>query len=389
MFLKKIFNVVKLLLIFTIAIQILSNCTSLAKKETTLEKKDVITALRKAFSPNNDGVLDKQTFKFNIGSSITNPVVSWTLDIKDLNDMVVYTKQSKSILPKEVIWDGKNNYSYIASDGEYIAYLQVNFKKESSFTGKTESFYLDTIAPNISIQYDKEFFTPDNDGVDDIMYMNFTSVQDLSGIKNWKISIYNPDDNKEFSSIRGEGKPDGVYYWNGKSNDDGQIVVVESATDYPIEIYTEDNAGNNSTTKELIPITIGILVNNIDKGRFNIRISNIKFKSDSSVMTDDNKNIKILNMLAVALNKYPNYKIVIEGYANKWRTGLSEKKGYDLSIERAQLIVNELVKRDVNSDNLLVKGMGFKDPIVPLKIVMTIQEKESMKINRRVEFYKQ
>jgi len=387
MFLKKVFNAVKIILIFTLDFQILSNCTSLSKKETTLEKKDVITALRKAFSPNSDGILDKQTFKFNIESSASNPIESWTLDIKDLKDMVVFTKQSNSIPPKEVIWDGKNNNSYIASDGEYIAYLQVNFKKGSSFTGNTESFYLDTIAPNISVKTDKEFFTPDNDGLDDIMYLNFTSAQDLSGIKNWKIAIYNPDDNKEFSSVSGEGKPDGVYYWNGKSNDDGQIIV-ESATDYPMRIFAEDNAGNNSA-EVLLPITIGILVNNIDKGRFHIRISNIKFKPNTTVMTDDSKNIKILNMLADALNKYPDYKIVVEGYANKWRTGLSEKKGYDLSIERARLIVIELVKRNVNSDNLLVKGMGFKDPIVPLKIVMTIQEKENMKINRRVEFYKQ
>jgi len=110
---------------------------------------------------------------------------------------------------------------------------------------------------------------------------------------------------------------------------------------------------------------------------------------NTTVMTTDNKNGTILNMLADALNKYPNYKIVVEGYSSEWKTGLSENTGYELSVDRAKLIVNELIKRGVKKENMIVKGKGFEDPIVPLKIIMTLEEKEKMKINRRVEFYKQ
>jgi hypothetical protein len=38
---------------------------------------------------------------------------------------------------------------------------------------------------------------------------------------------------------------------------------------------------------------------------------------------------------------------------------------------------------------MIIKGKGFEDPIVPLKIEMTFEKKDKMKINRRVEFYKQ
>jgi len=386
MFLKKTMSGIKIFFILMLAAHFLSNCKSVAENSENTEVKGIITASKKAFSPNKDGILDQQVFKLKVESLLSNPVTSWILDIKDLNNITVFNQQGKYIMPIEIIWNGKNNNNMIISDGEYRAYLLVNYKNGTSSIGKTESFFIDIIPPNIQVKADKDYFTPDNDGNDDIMYYNFSSAQDLSGIKKWKMAIYNPDDNKEFSSVSGEGTPAGSYYWNGKS-ENGQIIL-ESTTEYPMILFAEDNAGNKSVN-DLLPVTTGILVELIENGRYKIKINNISFMPDTTVMNIDKKNTKILDILADSFQKFPDYKIIVEGYSSRWTKGLNEQTGYDLSVGRAEIIVDELIKRGVKPASLLVKGKGFEDPIVALQINMTIEDKETMKINRRVEFYKQ
>jgi len=288
--------------------------------------------------------------------------------------------------PLQIVWNGRDNSDMKIADGIFVASFDIYYTDGSKVSGKSDLFFLDTTAPYIQVSTDKAFFTPDDDGIDDNMYIGFTSAEDLSGIKSWKMAVYNAEDDHEFSSITGREKPSGLYSWNGKS-DDG-LTVVESATNYPLRVFAEDFAGNKSINL-MMPISVGVLVNSLDHGRYKISINSIRFNADTSVMNDNVRNKDILDILANALNKYPEYKIVVEGYANRWKKNLDEGIAYDLSIARSKVIVAELVKRGVNAENLLVSGKGFKDPIVPLKIFMSIEEKSEMKINRRVEFYMQ
>ena len=143
----------------------------------------------------------------------------------------------------------------------------------------------------------------------------------------------------------------------------------------------------NVLEKGLNPIQIGILVNKLEDGRYKIRISNIKFKPNKAEMTEDKKNNEILDMLITALKKFQSNKIIIEGYANRYRKGLNETNAKKLSLDRAKTIADELVKRGIDSERINYLGKGFNNPIIPLKDKMTPEERKDMAVNRRVEFY--
>ena len=155
---------------------------------------------------------------------------------------------------------------------------------------------------------------------------------------------------------------------------------------YPVQIISEDLVGNK-ILKEVSPVLVDILVEKLGDGRYKIRVSSIRFKPNLPVMTDYERNMDILDLLANALKKFPEHKILIEGYANYWRKGLSEKRGYNLSYNRALLVSDELNKRGIEKDRMTVKGRGYENPIIPLRPNMTYEEKLEMGVNRRVEFY--
>ena len=386
---KKISYFLKFFLITFLLVQILISCATFKENEPvqveTKEAPDTvsITVEDKAFSPNNDGVLDKITFKIVNKSSASIPVVSWNLMVNDSQNNTILKKQSKNELPKEYVWDGKDNNLKIARDGAYSAALEVTFINGASRTVKTDSFILDTTPPDIEMKRDKKYFSPDDDGIDDDLTFSFPSAYDLTGVKNWELVITSPYSDTVFASIGGEGKPDDAVVWDGKSKD-GKLV--ESVEEYPVKIVSEDLVGNKGE-KEFDPILVDILVIKIGDGRYKIRISNIKFKPDKAIMTEDMKNIEILEKLTAALEKFKDYNILIEGYANRWRTGLSEKDAYELSKERAEVVAEKLFARGIKKERMTTKGKGFDNPIIPLKAGMTKEQKQEMAVNRRVEFY--
>jgi outer membrane protein OmpA-like peptidoglycan-associated protein len=104
-------------------------------------------------------------------------------------------------------------------------------------------------------------------------------------------------------------------------------------------------------------------------------------------MTNDKKNIEVLNLLSKALKKYPHHNIKMEGFANRYANNLNEKIAKDLSENRAKTVSRELSKRGINKQRMTIVGRGFDDPIIPLKKNMTKEETAEMARNRRVEFY--
>ena len=386
---KKIIYFLKFFLITFLLAQIIFSCASFKEnKPIEVESKEApdtvsITVEEKAFSPNGDGVLDEITFKIVDKSSTSVPVVSWILMINDSQNSTVLKKQSKAVLPKEYVWDGKDSNFRLAADGEYTAALEVTFINGASRTVKSDSFILDVTPPDIEVKRDKEYFSPDDDGIDDELTFSFTKAEDLTGIKKWEIVIVSPYSTTVFNSIEGKGSPDDDIIWDGRSKD-GKLV--ESVEEYPVQLISEDLVGNKGII-DLDPILIDILVIKLKDGRYKIRISNIKFKPDKAIMTEDEKNIEILDKLTDALKRFPDHKVLIEGYANRWRTGLSDKHAYELSEERAEVVLDKLNKRGIEKARMTTKGKGFEDPIIPLKANMTKEEKQEMAVNRRVEFY--
>ncbi len=384
-------NVYKVSCAIFMLLLLLLGCQTFAKKtEETPEVKVIpsfevsLTIGNKVINPTSkDTKLNSQIFKINTKGNVSTNI-NWKFDIKDEKDSIIYTAEKAGALPNELFWDGKNNNKDIVNDGKYYAEIVVTYEQTTVVTkNKSETFLLDKTPPDISIERSPKYFSPDDDGINDLLTITFTAANDISGIKNWDLIIMNPIKTKEFFSFNGEGKPTKAINWDGKSKEG---VLVASVEEYPVIIKAEDMVGN-VLEKEVDPILIDILVIKLSDGRYKIRISNIKFKADSAEMTDSPKNAEVLDLLAKALKKYEKNKILIEGYANRYKERLDEQVALKLSEDRARTIVDKLVEEGISSERMTIKGRGFDNPIIPLRKKMTKEEIMEMEINRRVEFY--
>jgi len=90
----------------------------------------------------------------------------------------------------------------------------------------------------------------------------------------------------------------------------------------------------------------------------------------------------------LVLNKFPEYKITLEGFAvsefwNDPKTAAKEQETQllPLSRDRAEEVKNGLVLLEVSAPRFTIKGLGSDQPIVPNS------DLENRWKNRRVEFY--
>lgn len=342
-----------------------------------------ITTSDDKISPNEDGKFD--TVDLNLDVDIKDGVEAYQVDILDFNENVVRTFKGEGEIPEVITWDGMRAFGQELADGEYSALFTVIYDNGNKPQVKSSKIILDKTPPEMSIQASPEYFSPDNDQIDDELTIEL-AIEDLIGVSYWRVDIMEPDNKDQvFKSFSGEGEPGSYINWNGLS-DEG--VPVESAEDYPVKVYSRDLAGNSSE-KMVAPIKVDVLVIVQKDGRLKVRLSNIEFKPNSAEMTDSPKNKRVLDLLGKALRKYRQYTITIEGHANRYTWGLDEQLARDLSKKRAQTIAMELVKRRIPMSRMVIIGKGFDDPIIPLRKGMSKEELEARKVNRRVEFYLQ
>lgn len=351
-------------------------------KDIPIELKNIYTVAYVTldddkFSPNKDSKFD--LIKFRPFVNVKEDLEVYKIEVLDKDKKVVKTFSGTKTIPEIIEWDGITDKNSVAKDGFYTLKLSTIYRFGNRPQVESAQFILDTTPPEMSLAFEPQYFSPDSDGVDDELSISVKSY-DLSGIKDWNINVLTPDKNKNFYAISGTGKPTEKFVWEGKGLTGD---IVESAEDYPVKIYAVDNVGN-VLEKEIEPVMVDILVIKLDDGRLKIKISNIEFEPDSAKMTNSPKNEKILGLLVKALKKYSQYRILIEGHANKFKEGLNEKIAKDLSDERAKFILSILTKKGIAAARMSALGRGFDVPLVPLSESVTAEE---LAKNRRVEFY--
>lgn len=82
------------------------------------------------------------------------------------------------------------------------------------------------------------------------------------------------------------------------------------------------------------------------------------FETDSSVLTAEGQ--ATLDKQAVWLNRYPNYRVLIEGHADERGT---REYNIALGARRAAATVNYLVSRGVNKLRITSKSFGKERPV--------------------------
>lgn len=343
--------------------------------------KAYITAELSAFSPNGDTIKDIQ--KFSIVTNIPEGLASWSVSIKPegSQDTIKSWNSSQSeTLPSIINWDGKDSNNKIAH-GSYYAELAISYTKGDEIKVSTPSFIVNAVAPALNVRLAPKYFSPDNDGIDDELFISLTASS-ISAFEDWSFEISEPNDAKRiFWKTGGKGKIAERIIWDGRSTK-GELV--QSATDYPFTFTVTDNVGMTSVVKGYIPVDVLIIK---DGDKLKIAVPSIIFREneadfiglDADVI---DKNTQVLRRIAEILNKFKDYKIQVEGHANNV-TGTQKEEDTELiplSQKRANAVKDFLVQNGVDAARLSTIGMGGTKPVA------LRDDRENWWKNRRVEF---
>ncbi|MBN2658190.1 MAG: OmpA family protein [Spirochaetales bacterium] len=105
-----------------------------------------------------------------------------------------------------------------------------------------------------------------------------------------------------------------------------------------------------------------------------LTLKNLHFEADQAILLPDD--IPLLDSLAESLKKIDNRSFLVKGHTADVGTRESQ---FELSIDRALMVVNELIKRGVAEDRFLYMGMGGTEPVA------SNDTDEGRAENRRVE----
>jgi len=383
------------------------SATDRAGNTTTKKVKDIVLDDRvpkvfltnelSAFSPNNDGFKDEQSFMLH--ANMQEGIKSWSFAIKKVThdagsrhatteekarkgeELIYLHKDSTLALPNMIKWNGKDGLNKVL-EGSFVAILEVEYTKGDLTSCETPQFISSITPPRLAASLKPKYFSPDNDGMDDDLFIKLEAVSS-TGIANWSFDICEPAETggKHFWSTGGKGKITDEIVWDGRSL---KGETVQSATDYPFTFTATDLLGLSSTTKGYIPVDILIIR---DGDKLKIAVPSIIFRpnaNDFKGLSESvvGKNIYVLKRVAQILNKFTDYSVQVEGHANS-TTGTEEEEKEDLvplSTLRAEAVMNILIKNGVRASRLSAVGMGGSRPVASL------DDRDNWWKNRRVEF---
>jgi outer membrane protein OmpA-like peptidoglycan-associated protein len=340
-----------------------------------------LTASSNGFSPNGDGVRDDITFTSLV--TLKEGVKSWKLSVATTAG-VQKEITGASPVPASFTWDGKDKGGFqTAPEGTYTAALQVEYAKGNLAEAKSAPFVLDVSAPKVEVSFEGLPFSPDNDGVNDELTIRL-SVDSQVPITGWEIAILDPAQHS-FNRFSGKGAPSREIIWNGLS-ETGELV--DAAQDYTFTFSIRDELGNAGTVTKAIPVDVLVIR---DGDKYKVKIASITFVADKADFTNVDpekaeKNSWVVKRLAEIFKKYSQYKIRIEGhanrvnYANKSAWAKEDAELLPLSKSRADAIREALIREGIEAARITTAGVGASQPVVDFS------DRDNIWKNRRVEF---
>lgn len=361
------------------------------------ETKLYLITDNEGISPNGDGVLDTQ--RFEVKTSLAENIIGWNFDIRreDGTSVRSWSEKDQADLPANITWDGMDNAGNIC-EGTFQGTLSVAWKKGNRVSTVSSPFICTATAPVLRVQTAPEYFSPDNDGVDDDLFIKL-SGSTMAKVKNWSFVINDPK-GRPFWTTSGKSQITERMIWDGLSNvqktANGKAEQVQSAMDYPYTFTVTDNLGMTSKFEGVIPVDVLVIR---DGNVLKMAVPSIIFLSDSSEfqkaqknLTEEQvaKNMLVLNRIADILKKFKDYKVTIVGHANRTSDNLEEETLDNMNVwgralmplskERADAIKAYLVKKGVSAGSISTDGKGGTEPVANPK------DKDNNWKNRRVEF---
>ncbi|MDR2476897.1 MAG: OmpA family protein [Treponema sp.] len=344
----------------------------------------ILTTSATAIAPKPNQSTDM--VRFGIICTLPDGIESWSLELKDEQGTTlrrfapVQTARGVAPPPDFIGWNGLAENGELR-EGRFTPSLTVRYVKGDTVFAETSSVLVDVSGPELSISHRPQYFSPDNDGIDDDLFISL-GAKDASPIESWSVEIREPEPPYLlFYRIGGRGRPAETVKWDGRSNK-GELV--QSATDYPVTYTATDALGNSSTIESRIGIDVLVIR---EGDRLRIQIPSIVFRenaADFEGIPPDRagNNVRVLRRLAEILNKFRDYKIQVEGHANPVARTTREERNelQPLSEARAKTTVNMLVEFGVARSRLSSTGMGGTRPVVKY------EDRDNWWKNRRVEF---
>ena len=383
-----------------VSVDAAGNSASASIKGLTVDSskpKVYVTASDTGISPNGDGIRDDVSFSLTVENR--EGVESWRFSLIDSKGVErSFFGGSGSDVPTRLVWDGRDLQGQVIED-TYTGKLVVRYLKGDVAEASSAKIIVKIAPPKVDVTVKPEYFSPDGDGVDDTLTFGIATEKN-AGITEWKLeiletavvesaSMQEAKPTRSFKIWTGKGNPPAQITWNGKS-DKGELV--ESATDYPFEFTCWDALGNQTKVKGIIAVDVLVIR---DGDRLKIKVPSIVFRANHAdfIGLDAEtvaRNQRVVARIAQILNKFPDYRIRIEGHGNN----VGKMLGYSasriqqeeinelipLSTERAEVVRKMLVDNGVDSRRLTVNGLGSSEPVVPFTDV------ENRWKNRRVEF---
>ena len=340
-----------------------------------------LTATAQAIAPRPN---QTEAMRFNIMATIPDGIDFWRLDLRDENDAVVRSFPSAGgghgTIPTAIPWNGANERGII-QEGRFTPILTVHYTKGDIVTVSAPPVLVDISPPVLSFRSTPEFFSPDNDGVDDELFI-FLSAIDVSPIAEWSLEIRETEGGRQvFYRIEGRGTPAERIIWDGRSNW-GELV--QGAMDYEYTFRATDALGNTSSITGRI--TTDVLVIR-DGDILRIQVPSITFRGNAADFIGIpeermDTNMWVLRRIADILNRFRDHRITVEGHANPVFGTVAEEidELQPLSLARAQFVIEHLVGHGVSRGRLSPIGRGgtmtLAEPLDP----------DNNWKNRRVEF---
>jgi outer membrane protein OmpA-like peptidoglycan-associated protein/flagellar hook assembly protein FlgD len=342
------------------------NRASATVQEITLTRQYEVADIRLSqdiFSFNHD-----KEIRLFLRLSGTAGLVSWKVEVKNSKNKTLRTIDGEKTLPPFIVWDCRDDQGNALPDGEYRITFATSFKSGNTPSSYDKKLIVDSTPPETSVSHRPDYFSPDGDGEHDLLYIR-PVARDNFEIASWAVRVYAPS-GAVFKEFTGQGALPEQIIWDGIG--EGRDIV-ESAADYFIEVEASDRAGNVSRSpKDRVLVDILVIVT--ERG-LKMRISNIEFAFGSAQITK--KGTAILDRVAVILNKYANYDVIIEGHTDDIG---EESYNLRLSETRAKSVLNYLLGKGLSPERLQHIGMGETVALYPNT------SDENRRRNRRVEF---
>jgi len=325
--------------------------------------KTIVVVENTHFSPNHDGINDKA--KFNLDIEDNTMVFGWQLDINDENGKPVksfvaqdvrkirhmtfvkfakriFSKKEEVKIPKFVEWDGEDLKGNIVKDGKYNYTLSAWDENNNKNVTERIEITVDTLVPMVEAKSDLKLFSPNSDGVKDILRFNIKS-ENIEKDDKIVLNILDKENNTVFEKELVGSVPE-EFIWDGK--DQSGSIVNEGV--YNFSISALDKAGNK---------TISRVENIVVKTEYE-KVSVSPFLRTFSPNSDGYYDIDQIRLFSSSKAGLINWKL-------------------DISDEKGNIAKSYLGERDfpdsINFDGKSDKGMLLRDGLYTLKFSLNFE----------------